>query len=878
MKILSITLSDVRRFTSPITVEGLCNGVNVLTAPNESGKSTLFDALQAVFFQPYRSRSKEAKALQPHVGGKPTVSVEIELPSGRYRITKRWLAGAMAEVRDGARLIAKDDAAEDWIAAQLKADEAGGPAGLLWVRQGLTALDGEDKKQAETTKAARRDLLSSVAGEVEAMTGGRRMERARALCSAELGELITNTGRAKAGGPIKTAEDEVATLQMRESQLATTSRELSEAIEERRKLRHDSETLNDPEETAAALAAYETARSRHDEARRHADRVAQAADKVAVAEKVLAHALERRDVLAHLITARSTAAEQAQSAQATEARMRTDLRTKEATLATAEIDLKTARTDLKNAEAALAAISAAEAAERARKERTELDGKLQTARALVATIATASTGARKGPDVHTMDKLEKSLQDLRIQEALRDQAALRVTMYYAAANAPKVRLESGQTLTEATPLPLPDGGALSFDGIGRLSIDPGNRDGSGRDLDAAREAFVTALTATGAASAEEARTLATARAEAQKTLTTARATLEAIAPEGIELLTHMRAALGEDDGAEAAAPQLDRATTEAALRHATSEASTAQAVAEATDKAAQAARLAMATATAQRESSEERLADVEAALAGINLDTETDARAAAVTQAEEALADAQAEVQRLTTAAPDLGTAEATLTRAQSALTATEERLKRIDRRLAELDTLIALRAGEGVDEDLVEVRDQLAEARARLERYNFEREVLALLQSELDAARISAREHYFEPVTRELRPLLHVLWPDAELTFDDETILPTALTRNGQQESLENLSGGTREQIALLVRLAFARLLAGAGRAAPVILDDALVFSDDDRIERMFDTLHRQAGDMQLIVFSCRQRAFRSLGGKVLEFAQGSLPDEVRA
>ncbi len=48
------------------------------------------------------------------------------------------------------------------------------------------------------------------------------------------------------------------------------------------------------------------------------------------------------------------------------------------------------------------------------------------------------------------------------------------------------------------------------------------------------------------------------------------------------------------------------------------------------------------------------------------------------------------------------------------------------------------------------------------------------------------------------------------------------------------------REQLSVLTRLAFARLLARDGRPAPVILDDALVYSDDDRIERMFDALHR--------------------------------------
>lgn len=74
------------------------------------------------------------------------------------------------------------------------------------------------------------------------------------------------------------------------------------------------------------------------------------------------------------------------------------------------------------------------------------------------------------------------------------------------------------------------------------------------------------------------------------------------------------------------------------------------------------------------------------------------------------------------------------------------------------------------------------------------------------------------------------------------------------------------REQLSVLTGLAFACLLARDGRPAPVILDDALVYSDDDRIERMFDGLHRQSRDQQIIVFSCRQRAFQRPGGNVLQ------------
>ena len=77
MKLTAITLNDVRRFTSPVRVTGIGAGLNVMSAPNEEGKSTLFDALQALFFQSYRSRGKEITALRPHAGGAPTVIVDL---------------------------------------------------------------------------------------------------------------------------------------------------------------------------------------------------------------------------------------------------------------------------------------------------------------------------------------------------------------------------------------------------------------------------------------------------------------------------------------------------------------------------------------------------------------------------------------------------------------------------------------------------------------------------------------------------------------------------------------------------------------------------------------------------------------------------------
>ena len=91
---------------------------------------------------------------------------------------------------------------------------------------------------------------------------------------------------------------------------------------------------------------------------------------------------------------------------------------------------------------------------------------------------------------------------------------------------------------------------------------------------------------------------------------------------------------------------------------------------------------------------------------------------------------------------------------------------------------------------------------------------VLTGLRDAPEAARSQARGPYFAPVLHELRPLLGLLFDDASVTFHEDTPLPRSVRRNGQDEQVGVLSGGMREQLAILTRLTFARLLA-KGRTA---------------------------------------------------------------
>ncbi|MEX0716186.1 MAG: AAA family ATPase [Planctomycetaceae bacterium] len=76
-----------------------------------------------------------------------------------------------------------------------------------------------------------------------------------------------------------------------------------------------------------------------------------------------------------------------------------------------------------------------------------------------------------------------------------------------------------------------------------------------------------------------------------------------------------------------------------------------------------------------------------------------------------------------------------------------------------------------------------------------------------------------------------------------------------GSTRSVGELSGGTREQLLLAVRLAVADRLAKAGTTLPLVLDDVFVNFDRQRTAAAVRTLIEFAGnDRQVIVFTCHE------------------------
>ncbi len=70
--------------------------------------------------------------------------------------------------------------------------------------------------------------------------------------------------------------------------------------------------------------------------------------------------------------------------------------------------------------------------------------------------------------------------------------------------------------------------------------------------------------------------------------------------------------------------------------------------------------------------------------------------------------------------------------------------------------------------------------------------------------------------------------------------------------------SDGTADQLYLALRLAVAEALTPQ---APLILDDALVRFDDDRLTAALEILREQSKQRQVILFTCQERERKILG-----------------
>lgn len=870
MRLRKITLGNVRRFQGrEATLAGLGDGVTTICAPNESGKSTFFDALHALFFVDHKSQSAEIKSLQPHSGGAVRIAAEVEFDDGRFLVEKVYLSRKTARVTEleTNRLVGMEGEAEDWIKSRIF-QPAHGPAGLLWVRQGIAGFGPEgggqkEKGERERLKEARRDLMSSVAGQIDAVTGGRRMDAIMERCREAFDKLATSQMRPKAGGPWAAQEKIVRELEAEQERLSAMVESLGQALRDKARLEADLAREQDPEEAVRRDKELLEARRKLSEARAHALKVE------AVQRDLKLSDLEVESIETRLSTARASLAERRRAATRI-SELRVSMEEGEALLNERRSALEAARKGLTEKSGERKRLAADLRAARLHHRRAEAarslkseEGRLGRAEDLAAAAGRAQKALEAdGPTAGRLEEMEALQREIAADQAQRRQAAACFEVdYYGGAQA---RDGAGEVIEAGVRHEVLDDLVIELPDVARIRLHPAApSEGEAERLSRARADLEEHLAAFGLETLDEARRAVRARDEARQALASSTAALEALVPEGLaelrETTERLRREMEDTPEDAPSDPGRDIAEIEMELERVEAAEARCRSSVEDCVKALQ-----ECERTQGDLATENRLA----AEALDRMDTEADLEAR-IASDEPALREKcelresrARQLADLEEAAPSVDLLEANVERIEGAQRNAAAQCQRLEASIHQIEGVIRARAEDAVEEKLAEVGGRLETARARSERYRQEALALHALMEELERARKDAQDAYFEPVKREIKPLLRMLHGNAEFEMDGDSMLLSSLVRGGVEDSLDVLSGGAYEQIAILTRLAFAQLYRKSGAHIPVILDDALVHSDDERIGTMFTLLTHVAREQQIIVFSCRGRAFSDLGG----------------
>lgn len=125
---------------------------------------------------------------------------------------------------------------------------------------------------------------------------------------------------------------------------------------------------------------------------------------------------------------------------------------------------------------------------------------------------------------------------------------------------------------------------------------------------------------------------------------------------------------------------------------------------------------------------------------------------------------------------------------------------------------------------------------------------------------RDASRKAYVKPLKDAIERLGHIVFgPGFEVEVGEDWSL-IGRTLDGVTLPFEDLSIGAREQLGILTRLAAAQIVSSQG-GVPLIIDDALGFSDPMRLETMGAAIAEAGKDCQIIILTCSPDRFMHIG-----------------
>ena len=134
------------------------------------------------------------------------------------------------------------------------------------------------------------------------------------------------------------------------------------------------------------------------------------------------------------------------------------------------------------------------------------------------------------------------------------------------------------------------------------------------------------------------------------------------------------------------------------------------------------------------------------------------------------------------------------------------------------------------------------------------------LLRSVMARHRDATRLRYVDPFRNQVERLGRIVFGDTFEVEIDSGLRICSRTLSGRTVPYESLSGGAKEQLGIVARLAGAALVADED-TVPVVIDDALGFTDPDRLHRMGAVFDAVGSDGQVIVLTCSPQRYESVG-----------------
>jgi recombinational DNA repair ATPase RecF len=865
VRIHRLTLRDFRGVADR-TVELSSSGVTIVQGDNEAGKTSLVEALDLLL--DYRDDStaqvvRAVKRADADVGA----YVEAELSAGPYRLTyaKRFhrdrsttltVHEPAAEQRTGREAHERVNAILDaHVDRQLWA--------ALRLHQGVE-LDQADLSEGTSLAAA----LDTVAG---TGLGGDRESSVYDRVTAEYERFFT----LRAGRPTKLLAD----AGRREEEAQAAADDLSGELDaldadvERdgvlvRRIAEQREAL------AAQRAQADALDARAGALERRAGEVERLRLTSELAEAALLRARAIREARGVLVAELAAAESRVVAAQADVATLAADVAAHEQ-----EADAfatRAAAADASHARAR-AALDEAAAAREALLLHDQLDAltdRLERARAAQDELRQADAAL----EAHAID--DQALDAIETAERAVGGAAAALE---ADASAVVVRALDATTVTvdDAAPVALGAGDTVAERvadvlrvRIGALAEVVVTGGGHARER-AERHARAVAALAdrcahAGVADPGAARDAHRRRQSALRSATGARAQLDAALGDAtLDVLTDRAERLRERIGGAPRGAVADADAAEDAVRDARKATAEAEGVAADAARALRAAQdtLADRRADAQRRQREldgarARRAELAPALAAARAEASDQTLVAAVGEHEaEALGARLAHGQ----AATSLEGADPVLARADADAAAAvvdrlSEELRSAEDERRDVRSRLELRGEQGLHDAFESARRTLEHAERAHARLRAQADAARLLYERMTAHRDTARRAYAAPLRDKLERLGTIVFGAGLRVELDDDLRIARRTLDGVTLDYDQLSSGAREQLAVLARLAVAGIV-GRDGGVPLILDDALGYSDPTRLEKLGAALRVGAKQTQVIVLTCVPERYRHVG-----------------